>query len=334
MSKRKKKQQQGVAEEIAQLQPGEKLRRAREARELSTADVAVRLKLNVRKINALERGDIEGLAAPVFVAGYLRTYARLLGLSETEVLADFDELLPAQESLVEPAITTNDETYGKVASEISSQFSLREKSSENRLGMLGFTGALVFVLTYFLWPSGETVRKGVTNTIKNQKNTENAKIKSTTPAPELIVSNVADEIEKVEVEVDVSAGQVEEINNPVAKLSAEVEANDIVETEPVNVPESTLEPVATGMKSELMLSFNSDSWAEVKDARGQRLVYRLGKSGTQRVVTGLAPFMVQLGYVQGVDISYNGETYDLSKYVNRRSVRLYIGKAGDRMSGE
>jgi len=67
----------------------------------------------------------------------------------------------------------------------------------------------------------------------------------------------------------------------------------------------------------------------VQDARGQRLVYRLGKSGTRRAVTGVAPFVVQLGYVQGVDILYNGAPYDLSKYATRRSVRLRIGVATD-----
>lgn len=332
MSKRKKKQQ-NVGEEVTQLQPGEKLRLAREARELSIADVAVRLKLNVKKINALEQGDIEGLAAPVFVAGYLRTYARLLELSEVEVLADFDELLPAQESLVDPAIKANDENYGKVASEMPRQFSLHSKSSGNRLGMVGFAGSMVLILVYFLWPSNGTVRTNIANA-------ESTDIESAAPAPEIVITTTANEM----AEADVQAEPVEERQNPMAELSAEAEQSETmpgeivpsetVTTEVVAVPEITLEPVAAGMTSELVLSFNSDSWAEVKDARGQRLVYRLGKSGSKRTVTGLAPFMVQLGYVQGVDILYNGAVYDLSKYVNRRSVRLYIGKAGDRIGGE
>jgi hypothetical protein len=51
-------------------------------------------------------------------------------------------------------------------------------------------------------------------------------------------------------------------------------------------------------------------------------------------VTGVAPFVVQLGFVQGVDIFYNGAPYDLSRYANRRSVRLRIGEAGDHMGSD
>jgi len=72
----------------------------------------------------------------------------------------------------------------------------------------------------------------------------------------------------------------------------------------------------------------------VRDAQGESLVYRLGKSGTRSVVKGVAPFTVQLGYVQGVDILYNGAAYDLSQYANRRSVRLRIGAADEHMGGE
>lgn len=325
MSKRKKKQQE-LEEGIAQLQPGEKLRLAREAHELSVSDVSVRLKLGIEKINALERGDIEGLAAPVFVAGYLRTYARLLDLSETEVLADFDELLPTPEAIADPALMVNDETYGKVANDISNQFSLRDKSSGSQLGMTGVAGVVVLALVYFLWPSAEVIRTNVVN------------VKTENIAP--VVSVATDVAVATDEAMGENVEQAEDRQNPVAELSTEVGANKIVVaevtevTEVTNVTEVTLEPVATGMKSELTLSFNGDSWAEVKDARGQRLVYRLGKSGSMRVVTGFAPFMVQLGYVQGVDILYNGAVYDLSKYENRRSVRLYIGKAGDRMGDE
>ena len=82
------------------------------------------------------------------------------------------------------------------------------------------------------------------------------------------------------------------------------------------------------------MSFTADSWVEVEDARGQRLVYDLGKAGTTRSVIGVAPFNVQLGYVQGVVISYNGAAYDLSRFAGRRSVRLHIGANESHMNNE
>ena len=69
--------------------PGIQLRKAREACELSVGDVASHLKLSAEIIESLERGEVESIAAPVFVAGYLRSYARLVNLSGDEIIADF-----------------------------------------------------------------------------------------------------------------------------------------------------------------------------------------------------------------------------------------------------
>ena len=92
-----------MEEEMKPLQPGEKLQQAREARQLSVADVSANLKLSAEKIRALEEGEVEGLAAPVFIAGYLRAYAKLLELPEDEVLNDFAHLIPEPEEIIEQA---------------------------------------------------------------------------------------------------------------------------------------------------------------------------------------------------------------------------------------
>jgi cytoskeleton protein RodZ len=82
------------------------------------------------------------------------------------------------------------------------------------------------------------------------------------------------------------------------------------------------------IQSELVLVFNDDSWVEVTDARGERLIYRLAKAGMSHAVTGVAPFDVQLGYVPGVEVFYDGAPYDLSRYAGRRSARFRVGTAG------
>ena len=67
---------------------GTLLREAREARELSREDLARTLNLHVRIIEALERDDDAQLPGPAFVRGYLRSYARLMGLDPEPMLAD------------------------------------------------------------------------------------------------------------------------------------------------------------------------------------------------------------------------------------------------------
>jgi len=327
VSKRNKKQRD-PEQDVLSLQPGDRLRIARESRDLSIEDVAARLKLDVRKIRALEQGDIADFAAPVFAAGYLRTYARLMELSEEEVLADFTELTSVHEQVIDPASAVNNETYGKMSSEISSQFSLRDKSSGNHLGKVGFAGVVIVGLVYFLWPVTEGEQTDAVSSNTSSRLTEQT-VEIVVPSLEVVTEEkVGDDTQATETQSPVEKQVVE-------KQIVETEQSELVSpempAEPVVISEVETEvkteALAAGQSSELVLIFNSDSWAEVQDARGESLVYRLGKSGTRSVVKGIAPFMVQLGYVQGVDILYNGAAYDLSQYANRRSVRLRIGAA-------
>jgi cytoskeleton protein RodZ len=70
----------------ASLSVGAQLAREREAQGLSVADVANRLKLTPKQINALENDQFDSLG-PVFSRGFVRNYARLLQL-DVQVLLD------------------------------------------------------------------------------------------------------------------------------------------------------------------------------------------------------------------------------------------------------
>ena len=65
---------------------GERLRDARMEAGLTVADVATRLRMQLRVVDALEAEDWARLGAPVFIRGQLRSYLRLLKLPES--LAD------------------------------------------------------------------------------------------------------------------------------------------------------------------------------------------------------------------------------------------------------
>ena len=60
--------------------PGARLRAKRESMGLSAEQMADKLRLDVRYIVALEQDNHADIAAPVFVRGYLRSYAALLQL--------------------------------------------------------------------------------------------------------------------------------------------------------------------------------------------------------------------------------------------------------------
>ena len=68
---------------------GGQLREARKQRKLGIDKVASGLNLDASIIKALENDDSSTLPAPIFVQGYLRSYARLLGLPEDDIVRDY-----------------------------------------------------------------------------------------------------------------------------------------------------------------------------------------------------------------------------------------------------
>ena len=69
---------------------GVRLRDARVACQLEPEQVAEELHLDAAIISALETGDMAALPEPIFVQGYVRSYARLVGLPEDELIRDFN----------------------------------------------------------------------------------------------------------------------------------------------------------------------------------------------------------------------------------------------------
>ncbi len=66
---------------------GERLRSAREAQGLAIEQVAARLRLMKRQVAAMENGDFAALGQAVFARGFVRNYAKLLGLDAEEIVA-------------------------------------------------------------------------------------------------------------------------------------------------------------------------------------------------------------------------------------------------------
>jgi hypothetical protein len=65
---------------------GEELRREREIRGISLKEIADATKISKRFLDAIERNDHRTLPAPVFTRGFIREYARYLGLNCEEMV--------------------------------------------------------------------------------------------------------------------------------------------------------------------------------------------------------------------------------------------------------
>lgn len=72
--------------------PGERLRQVRMAQKRELAEIAAHLNIPERHLVALEADDYAHLPEPPFIRGYLRSYARMLGLDANALVARFGEL--------------------------------------------------------------------------------------------------------------------------------------------------------------------------------------------------------------------------------------------------
>src|SRR3954452_9551573 len=69
---------------------GDELRREREIRGISLKEIADATKISKRFLDAIERNDHKTLPAPVFTRGFVREYARYLGLNADEMVNPYN----------------------------------------------------------------------------------------------------------------------------------------------------------------------------------------------------------------------------------------------------
>src|ERR1700756_798414 len=80
----------------------EQLQLAREAKNLTIHQVAEVTKIRTDHVRALEEGNFDAFTAPVYIRGFVRTYATLLKLDLGEIMAALDSELGQTEKFREP----------------------------------------------------------------------------------------------------------------------------------------------------------------------------------------------------------------------------------------
>ena len=80
----------------------EQLRRAREEQNLNVYQVAEITKIKTDHIRALEAGTYDSFSAPVYIRGFVRTYAKALKLDVARITSDLESELSKTEKFAEP----------------------------------------------------------------------------------------------------------------------------------------------------------------------------------------------------------------------------------------
>ncbi|HKQ36595.1 MAG TPA: helix-turn-helix domain-containing protein [Verrucomicrobiae bacterium] len=90
------------------LTVAEQLRRAREEQKLTVYQVAEITKIKTDHIRALEAGRYETFAAPVYIRGFVRTYAKALKLDVAQLSETLDTELGQTKKFREPPSLSNE----------------------------------------------------------------------------------------------------------------------------------------------------------------------------------------------------------------------------------
>lgn len=272
--------------------PGQELAQARNDARLSVEDVARALQLSARHIVAIERDDYEQLPAATYVRGYLRAYAQLVGIAPERVLDRFNQLPIAnrRQGLVPPA----------PAAQISSSDSMI------KLGTLAVAGVMLG-LAIVWWQGQEPASAPTTPALPPVAAVPEA---APTPPPEPVAPPPRAQPEPTPAPV-VAPEKPAERAAPIAT----VRETPVVDIDP-NAP-----------RARLVLYVTDESWADVRDARGQRLIYETVAAGRVVTLEGVPPLQVFLGNAEGVRVELNGRDYDVMRHKRGQVARFTLGEA-------
>ncbi len=107
-------EQQKEDQSVVTKGPGYLLQAARIEQGISIDDIARQMNLNARILHLIEEDDYREIQSPIFIRGYLRTYARLVGVDEDNTIKIFGEYYQKDDPDIKaigntvPQISSND----------------------------------------------------------------------------------------------------------------------------------------------------------------------------------------------------------------------------------
>ncbi|QWL69477.1 DUF4115 domain-containing protein [Aeromonas hydrophila] len=292
--------------------PGQLLRNAREQLGWTREQVASRIHLRLTLIAAIESDTYDKHTSHTFIRGYLRTYAKLVGIPEETILAAYDKL----------GLTPPDNIDMQSFSRRS-----RQQANDSRLKVVTWLVILVLIALSVAWWWQSTARRSA-----GDEALAATEMGATSNTPSATVPPAVDVADPVVAPATSAA--VATSADPVASAAATtlpVDASSAVATTAVATSAATAtQPAADTATSEpakvpqLKMSFTADCWLDVKDAKGKTLFSGLKKANDELVLEGPEPLKFIIGAPMAVNIEYQGKSIDMSRYNNGRTARLSL----------
>ncbi|MGC3873776.1 RodZ domain-containing protein [Halomonas sp. GXIMD04776] len=321
--------------------PGKLLKDERERQGLSLEEVAIQLNLRPAVVAGLEGDQYDEVPISAYRRGYLRAYARLMGIDEREVVDAYNSR----------------HGRGEVERKVTPVHTAKPPS---RVGPWIFKLVTVLVilgliaLTLLWWQSrdGNDIFDGLglsettemesldeapmsddaSGTATDNASTAVEEDSDLPPLPSkdeelgLVEDDAANDEAANDAESagndeatgdDDAASMIEPDTAPDMSNNANDAANESAEAQSEEQAATTEDdeaaPAAASPDSRrLAFVFNEESWTEVFDASGERILVGLQAAGTEATAEGEPPFRLTIGNADGVELRYRGEEVDLN----------------------
>jgi cytoskeleton protein RodZ len=289
----------------ARLALGARLRAAREAQGLSLDDVARASHVPSAVLADIEAGRTERLGAPIYLRGYLRTYARAVGVPEV---------------LVQGAVGAEMAPPPLVATHAPS----RSRYLANRyMPLVAYALLTVMVLVPFVI----TVRQGTSvrpvevaqdlfplDEVNGQITIPELRLPSTPdvgpPTPDAATAQAQAAPTALTGEVTMAAAEPAPERPMMASMAPLLEPDALA---PAGVQRVRLE-------------LQQDSWVEFTGADGARIEYALLRAGTEREYRVAGRAELRIGNTRGAQVEIDGAAIDLTPFTRANVARLSVGK--------
>lgn len=281
---------------------GAALLKERRRQGLSLGDISRQLKLSVRQVEALERDDYAAYKGPVFIHGFIRNYAKLLGL-------DPQPLIRATDSMLNPPVVP-----AAVPGEMERSQPVRTQKRKNRL-----------------WPAVAVVfLVGIALSVYFGGRRAPDAVRST---PTVAAGGKPAPASKMATETKTGTGtkarsepkpEVESAAKPAAKPEAKPQAKteSIERRSPLETGAAVAaEPAG---RVTVRMIFEQDSWVEIKDRTGNTIFGQLNPAGSRRSVSGEPPLSVVVGNAAGVRLFQGDKSIDLAPHTRVDVARLTL----------
>ncbi|MCJ8321629.1 MAG: DUF4115 domain-containing protein [Colwellia sp.] len=270
-------------EDMEVIGPGQMLSQARESLGLTQEDIVDKLNFRLLLVKNIEADIIDPNLPETFNRGYLCGYAKLVGISNEDILNSYETL-----------------NIAKIQCAELQSFS-RNTQKEAQNSLLTWISYLIVAILI-----GSTVMWY----LQDSRNVDISANQPVTPAADVLVEKVKTaDLSEASSDVPTLELSDNEVLQPKQNRSTEV----------ITLVENKIDELITDVEhapdiATAIFTFSGDCWVSIYDATGERIAYGVKKTGYVMTITGQAPFKVDIGRPALTSIEFNGEVIDMSKF--------------------